>query len=100
MSNIMVTGMGLFVWRTVVSLLGGFPALRDAAGTKGESSSTVVGGGLLRAYRNWQLILSTLLLRTVPASSPFLFPIPCFWRIEAPPYLDLYGVWIHRRVLG
>ena len=25
------------LWRTVVSLLGGFPALRDAAGTKGES---------------------------------------------------------------
>ena len=23
-------------WRAVVSLLGGFPALRDAAGTKGE----------------------------------------------------------------
>jgi hypothetical protein len=57
MSNITVTGMSLFVWRTVVSLLGGFPALRDAAGTKGESST--VGGGLLRAYRNWQLILST-----------------------------------------
>ena len=37
MYNIRVTGMSLLVWRTVVSLLGGFPALRDAAGTKGES---------------------------------------------------------------
>lgn len=54
-------------WRAVVSLLGGFPALRDAAGTKGER----VRGVLPRAYRNWQLILCCTLL-CVPASSPFL----------------------------
>ena len=49
------------LWRTVVSLLGGFPALRDAAGTKGESWVVLAGcGGLLRAYRNWQLIALSL----------------------------------------
>lgn len=72
------------LWRTVVSLLGGFPALRDAAGTKGESWVVLAGcGGLLRAYRNWQLMIAlSLSLHCFAYLHLLLFCILCFWQLE------------------
>jgi hypothetical protein len=77
-------------WRAVVSLLGGFPALRDAAGTKGERVGAELVVCTLASY-GWslpQLATDSLYICLRTCIFLLLFGCLAFWRFE------LHNTWI------